>query len=185
MYFPGQRAVTVGELPWAQQGAKEVSSRGDSFQVFNTMPVPGHLGTCSFSWFQRVSGRSMGCGHHLQCLKTGNGASQGIPDEDLVTWTPPWWNAGMLQVISSKMAKRGMGQKFQPQSEQRMELGWNGIVPQEWRARPRDPVKSTVLRTWQKTLTVSLWCQKCRRTEPNWTGEEENCCSNEGTATHK
>lgn len=31
IYLPEQRAAAVGELPWALQGAKEVSSRSDSY----------------------------------------------------------------------------------------------------------------------------------------------------------
>lgn len=111
-----------------------------------------------------------------------NEASPGISDEHLVTGTRPWWNAAGdkqqngkerdgSKIAATIRAANGDGMK------------WDSSLGRG--ARPKHPVKCTVLRTWQKTLRVSLWRQKCSRTEPNWSGEEENCYSNEWTATHK
>lgn len=95
----------------------------------------------------------MGCGHPLQCLRTGNGASPGISDEHLVTGTRPWWNAAGdkqqngkerdgSKIAATIRAANGDGRK------------WDRSLGRG--ARPKHPVKCTVLRTWQKTLRVSL-----------------------------
>lgn len=129
-----QRAVAIGELCRVQQGAKEVSSGGDSYFVpsrpgqfpviWGLAPsqrnkVPEGIREVCGLWAPSATCKqeqdlwAQECRELAAPPRTGNGG--------LVAGTTLRHHTGVLQVINSK--RGGMGQKLLPQSEQGMETG--------------------------------------------------------------
>lgn len=134
-----RRAVAIGELARVQQGAKEVSSGGDSYFT------PSRPGQFLVTWGLAPSRRTKvsesvrdvrglwapsatlaaraGC----QALRARECRELAAPPRmengGLVAGTALPYHAGVLQVINGKRARGGMGQKLLPQSAQGMETG--------------------------------------------------------------